>query len=194
MQENGYIFILYVLAFALFVFLMKAYSQSYLRKCVDCEKLNERPLYDLFHKSCADMRRFYWVGDVIITFIIAFAIYISACNGLDAMKVVLMLLVLQLIKIISTMVTILPDPSGNCSNKFLKEIFGNCNDLMFSGHTGLAFLILFIIKDYLSDAAFYVLVFNIIVLCVFTVITRNHYTVDVIMSFFVAYFIANVMN
>lgn len=199
MQESGYTIVIFITVIAVVVSVFRNQAVKHIHKCVTCEDLNEKPLFDIIHRLFPSMTDYYWLGDVLITLLVFFAAYVIYRKKLDVSVIILMVLMLFLIKCITTMVTILPDPSGYCvekhgGKKTLKAIYGTCNDLMFSGHTGLAFLILFILQKNVSKTAFALLAMYVSILCFITVVTKNHYTIDVIVSFFVAFFVFNALK
>lgn len=187
-----------------FVITFKSWSVKHINTCVDCNDVNKEPLYDIVHsklesKKLLHVKDAYWVGDFLVTLLFSYFLISIYVYKLDVINICVMMLLLQLLKSITSMLTILPDPSGMCREKHggketLKILFGNCNDLMFSGHTGFAILCIMILQPYVSRFSFIFLVLYVLILCSITVMTCNHYTIDVVMSFFVAYFIYNVCN
>ena len=120
----------------------------------------------------------------------------TCLHDIDIVKTVLMILILLILKSLTSMLTILPDPSGMChekhgGNEILKCMFGTCNDLMFSGHAGTVILLTMILRPHIKFVNFFLLSCFVIILCLITSITCNHYTIDVVMSYFVAYFVYN---
>lgn len=194
MRDRHYTVVLFVIIVAIIVIFFKVQTITNIHKFVSCESLNDTSLFDIIHQSLPNITELYWVGDVLLTILVVFAVYIISNSNIDIYLVVLMFLVMFLIKCITTTVTILPDPSGICTNKYggnktLKAIFGTCNELMFSGHTGVAFLLLFILQKHVNWFLFVILSLYVAILCYITVVTRNHYSIDVIVSFFVSYFV-----
>lgn len=195
----NYIIVIYIIFISFLVGLFKYLSIDNIKKFVECENINDKPLFDLIHKIFGDLKQYYMLGDVLVSLLIAFTVFVFYKKRLDVLEFIIMLLMLTLLKCITSMVTILPDPSGMCESKHggkktLKAIYGTCNDLMFSGHTGTAFLILLYLKDHVGNFAFGALTLYVLILCFITVVTHNHYTIDVIMSFFVAYFVVNALK
>jgi len=188
-------FLSYLLVLIIVVVLIKYYSIQNISKC----SCNEKPLFDVVHNNIPDLREHYWVGDLLITLLLLFSLYVFVVHGADLTNIAVMFLVLILLKAITSMVTILPDPSEMCAEKHggrksVKAVYGTCNDLMFSVHTGTAFLLLFLLYDYISPTAFGLLCLYVGMLCIVTIVTKNHYTIDVIMSFFVAYFVTHALK
>lgn len=175
---------------------IKSWSTYNIKNCVSCsdQDINAKPLHDIVHSNTPNMKHFYWIGDFLVCSLLTYLFCMVYIHKIDIVNVIIMFLLLQVLKSITSMVTILPDPSGMCNSKhggkdILKKLFGNCNDLMFSGHTGFAFLCLMILRPYLQPFSCFILYIFVCILCLVTITTCNHYTIDVIMSYFVAYFV-----
>ncbi len=86
--------------------------------------------------------------------------------------------------------TIIPSQDNNCSNDIKNidcYIRGYCNDKIFSGHTALTLIsLLIIIDNKLIDPNFnYLLVFSHLIYVFLILSTKNHYSVDVILSYII---------
>lgn len=183
------------------VYTIKSWSVYNIKHCVNCsdDDVNAKPLYDIIHANSPNCKQFYWIGDFLVCILLMYFMCMVYIHDIDIVHILIMFLLLQVLKSITSMVTILPDPSGMCNSKhggkdILKKLFGNCNDLMFSGHTGFAFLCLLILRPYLQLTSYFILYIFIFILCLVTITTCNHYTIDVIMSYFVAYFVYNSLS
>jgi hypothetical protein len=92
----------------------------------------------------------------------------------------------QLFKKLIGMLTILPDSSGNCESKNFQIILGRCNDLVISGHACTILTCYYFNRTYIKS---YFLSLYVIINLILIVFSRNHYTIDVIFSFFVSNYI-----
>ena len=92
----------------------------------------------------------------------------------------------QLFKKFVGMLTILPDSSGYCEEKSFQIILGRCNDLVISGHACTILTCYFFLSPYIKSS---ILSIYVILNLILIVLSRNHYTIDVIFSFFVTNFI-----
>jgi hypothetical protein len=92
----------------------------------------------------------------------------------------------QLLKKFVGMLTILPDSSGYCEKKSFQIILGRCNDLVISGHACTILTCYFFLSPYIKSS---ILSIYVILNLILIVLSRNHYTIDVIFSFFVTNFI-----
>lgn len=157
-------------------------------------KLNARPLPDVMHALLPDWRAHHIWGDVAVGITLAvFVAYCAACLPRSGSACRLWTPVFEaacafalfiLLKVFINAVTILPDPSGMCE---VKGSLGQCNDLMPSGHMAAVFIALFAIWGHADVLMKAVMVALAAATCFITLATRNHYTIDVIMSGFVTY-------
>lgn len=107
------------------------------------------------------------------------------------------LLMNMTLKLFISMLTIMPDPSGICNIKPFAFIMGRCNDLVISGHASNSLLCYYFYNQYsnqnldfgrkkkLDNLFWYFILCN----CIWIIISRNHYTTDVVFSFFVSKFV-----
>ena len=87
-------------------------------------------------------------------------------------------------------VTILPKPVAQYDNKYKNAImrffFGGANDLIFSGHTSFVLLLLlFISKSVHGNMGKLLLVAYALIYSFIIILLRNHYTVDVILAWYI---------
>ena len=179
--------------------------QAFHRHCLanaPVEKINEQPLHDIGHIYLPNISKHYLLGDAMIVILVtAFIMALALTRNAKAMQhFAIAIALLIAIKSVMSIFTVLPDPSGFCNEKhngspYLKVIFGDCNALMFSGHCAIAFLVAFYIHDLYKISALTALTFAyVLTLCLVTVATRNHYTIDVAVAFFVAYTIYHIIT
>jgi len=177
--------ILIGIVFFLCFFLLQPYIFQYVDKIVSATHLNKHPLYDLGHSIFPDLRQYFYIGDFLaISFI---GIAFLAVEEADMIKVwkeiILVYSIFLLIKLAMSSMTILPDPSGMC----IEKPIGRCNDLMPSGHLGLAFVVMFAVWNYTTAIWKVVVGCLLAALWFITVAARNHYTIDTIASGFIVY-------
>lgn len=97
-----------------------------------------------------------------------------------------------LIRAFTTNLTILP-PDKKCTIKqftFNELIQGHCYDKLFSGHLALAMIAMYIFWKYQVISSNY-LAINVFLTMLYMLISRGHYSNDLIFSFFVVYFVIN---
>ena len=97
-----------------------------------------------------------------------------------------------LIRAFTTNLTILP-PDQKCTIKqfsFNELIQGHCYDKLFSGHLALAMIAMYIFWKHQVISSNY-LAINVFLTVIYMLISRGHYSNDLIFSFFVVYFVIN---
>ena len=76
-----------------------------------------------------------------------------------------------------------------CRNKysFMNYIIGHCNDKIFSGHTSVSMILLYLAYRYnlVNNFILYLLIFIQILIALMLIITKGHYTIDVLISYFI---------
>lgn len=173
------------------VLLLKNFGKK-VRKHYTKDKKNEK-LADPLQDYLPDLRKHYIYAEYLWGFIIIFAvifglIYYKTCLGYE---ICFMLVIFHLVKQLCSMVTILPDPSDMCEQK---ETSGNCNDLMPSGHMSTLLIILFSFWPYMNTSWKSLFVFLVLLYSVLIIAVRNHYTIDVVMSWFVVFTIYSIVH
>ena len=148
------------------------------------------PLYDIIQESFPNLQSYRIIPEVLhfipILTLLANTIYYK---HIDCLKKFLIIHgILMFIRAISFSVTLLPDSSGMCQ---LSNHIGGCFDLLFSGHSTIMLLCCLLANEYFSFNRKWKL-------CLFTntgiasfliILCRNHYTIDVLYSILMTYFV-----
>lgn len=161
-------------------------SRSHITSFASTQR-HRSPLPDLCHSLFPDFSHCYYMGDwMVIALCVAFIVYCIWTQDWKTFVYVLTVWIAgMVIKMIMTSVTVLPDPSGSCHVK-AKSSFGFCHDLLPSGHMILAFAIFVGVWPRLQSKWWKALfVSTIVMLWFFTISTKNHYTIDTLVSLFV---------
>jgi len=128
-----------------------------------------------------------WITNIFV--IIGMASLLFTPTSLQ-IHFVSMLIVIYLIRDITINLTILPK-NKNCKvdNKWYKKIINGCYDKIFSGHFSFTYLLSLYYYSYgiITNVPF-LIIWNLLNAFVI-LITRSHYTIDIIMAFFVCSFI-----
>lgn len=183
---------------AAFVVLQPA-SMAFVDARVNEFDLNRRPLHDVSTELLPDLSRWYWVGDAM-TYL--FCAVITACmlrtgRGSLLLRIVWLSIVANAFKILLNAVTIHPDPSGECHTRergWMKSFVGSCNWLMPSGHMLIPLATLFMTYGNIPPALWWSASAYTAALSFVTVASRNHYTIDVLVSLFVVGTLAPAMR
>jgi hypothetical protein len=166
------------------VFLVNNYNLNFIENIgeVFYSKNHEFPkIYDILHENCAHVDKFEYASDIISLILIIILIFLDINMFYNYLGFII---VIFIIRIFTNMLTILPK-NNLCvtSNSF--SFRGGCYDKIFSGHFASAFIAsLILYKNNYINAILLVLI-NLIN-SLFIILSRNHYTIDIIMSFFVS--------
>jgi hypothetical protein len=90
------------------------------------------------------------------------------------------------IRSILTLINILPKSSECNYNPALAFINGGCYDKIFSGHTAFVYVLTLLLNKYKIINFATLIILNILNVSII-LLTRTHYTIDIIVSFLVSY-------
>jgi hypothetical protein len=144
------------------------------------KKENHKKVQDIFHDILPHIEHFEYASDIIA---------ISVIGYLAIMRFDLLyhlgglVFTLTLLRQFIIQMTILPKNTV-CDIKNTSMIRGGCYDKIFSGHFGITFLTTLILLENGLINKFIVILINL-VNGIFILLSRNHYTIDIIVSIFV---------
>lgn len=144
------------------------------------KKENHKKVQDIFHDILPHIEHFEYASDVIA---------ISVIGYLAIMRFDLLyhlgglVFTLTLLRQFIIQMTILPKNTV-CDIKNTSMIRGGCYDKIFSGHFGITFLTTLVLLENGLINKFIALLINL-VNGIFILLSRNHYTIDIIVSIFV---------
>jgi hypothetical protein len=147
----------------------------------------QETVHDFFHEILPDWSEDEWITNIIVLLSI---IPMFFTNSSFQLHFISMLIVVYLIRDITINLTILPKHK-NCikHNKWYQHITGGCYDKIFSGHFSLTYLLTLFYYSYGIITNIPLLVSWNIVNAFTILLTRSHYTIDIVMAFFVCSFI-----
>lgn len=154
--------------------------------------LNQPPLYDVIQVNFPNLQSLRFIPEITHIIPIVLLVKLIIFNSYNKYYILKRFFkvhgILMLFRSLCFSGTLLPDSSQMC---FESQHFGSCFDLMFSGHSTIMFLTSQMIKDYftISQTVSNLLTLNNIVTCFLIIMCRNHYTVDVIVSLLLTYFV-----
>jgi hypothetical protein len=145
-------------------------------------------IYDLFHSILPDVSDY--EGYYFVIFTIILAVLFLQLTTKNKIEFGLKLLIIWLMRAITISVTILP-PHEKCStpvNDLGSVLNGGCHDKIFSGHTAsLALLSIYLVRQKILSTPIAVLLNTVNVASI--LLTRGHYTVDIVIALFITYFV-----
>ena len=172
------LFILYVvflIAHRLNLDNLEIKSQKFYQK-----KENHKKVQDIFHNMLPHIVEFEYVSDIISGLVF---VYIAIVNFKLIYTVAGFAFTIALIRQFIIQMTILPK-NEVCDIKHSSVFRGGCYDKIFSGHFGITFLMTLLLYDNGHISKLFMIVINFIN-GLFILLSRNHYTIDIIVSIFV---------
>lgn len=152
---------------------------------------NSVPLPDVLHDILPDLSNMnrYMIDDFLITCTTIVFFVVHKLTYID--DILILYNSIMLFRLITMSVTNLPSPSDKCStdNKSLviRVLSGGRNDLIFSGHTTLMLLLLLFISKGTSLLWQCILFIFAAAFSLLLIVLRNHYTVDVILAWYITF-------
>ncbi len=192
-EYNLFFFSIIFIYFSIIYILSFCKTFIYNKSLLFYQNYQEKPLFDTL-QSIIPFHKYSIFGSEIILFlfilIISILFYLKRNLSLLSHFIILLALI-QIFRSIIFSLTLLPDSSQNCTFGIFA---GSCNDLLFSGHISAAFLILLYIHKYnLLPSYFYkILIFLFILMLVFIISSRNHYSIDILIAIITTYFIYSI--
>lgn len=151
------------------------------------------PLYDIVQRNFPNLQRYRIIPEILhVIPVIILLLYIIMGNSSASTKAVNKFLIthgpLMALRGIFFSVTLLPDSSEMCLES---GHIGSCFDLIFSGHSTIMLLCTMIISEFfnISTLFYSILMVKNLITCFMIILCRNHYTIDVLISIFMTYFI-----
>jgi hypothetical protein len=137
-------------------------------------------IYDVGFEYLPNLHKYAFLSDIIVL-VGLLCLFIPGIY----LPFLYLIIPIWLIRFITASVTVLPKTLNcNIKSNVYSTIFGGCYDKIFSGHFAIIFAITLLLleKSYISLLTTIVINF---LHGLFIIAVRNHYTIDVIVSFFV---------
>jgi hypothetical protein len=151
-------------------------------------KNNIDSIHDFFHDILPDISH----NEYIINILGCITLIPIILTDLDIKtRFLSMIIVVYLIRDITINLTILPK-HNKCkkpNNKFLMHIVGGCYDKIFSGHFSIVYLLTLFYYSYGIITSIPLLISWNILNALMLLSTRAHYSIDIVMAFFVCSFV-----
>jgi len=158
----------------------------------------KEPLYDIIQKNCWNLKRYRILPEILhfipLGLLILFFIYycFNVENKINIEEILTSFFnkhgTLFYLRPILFSSTLLPDSSEIC---LTSKSIGSCFDLIFSGHSSIMFLSTYLLRDcfFISSSLYLVLQFNNLLTSFLIILSRNHYTVDVLLAIIITHFV-----
>jgi len=172
------------------IFFHKKLADRTYNKGIQLNLLETKPLYDIIQESFPNLQSYRLIPEVlhfipILTLLFATLYY----KHIQCLKKFLFTHgLLMFIRAISFSVTLLPDSSRMCH---MSNHLGGCFDLLFSGHSTIMLLCSLLLTEYFPITTKWKLCLfaNTGITSFLIILCRNHYTIDILYSILITYFI-----
>jgi hypothetical protein len=180
----------YILFWICCIFLHKKLADITYNKGLEINLLKSLPLYDVIQESFPNLQKYRIIPEVL-HFIPMLTLLFNTIyhQHIQCFKKFLLTHgILMFIRAISFSVTLLPDSSGMCQ---LSTHLGGCFDLLFSGHSTIMLLCCLLLNQFYDIQLKWkmVLFANTGITSFLIILCRNHYTIDVLYSILMTYFV-----
>jgi hypothetical protein len=200
MKPNIKLFLNFKLSLSLFFWLLciavhKNLSDKTYKLGMSINLIKEKPLYDVIQENFPNLQAYRSIPELLhvipIIGLVSFIAHyrneysVMALNDFFRKHGILLLF-----RGLFFSVTLLPDSSQMCA---VSTHIGSCFDLIFSGHSAIMYLCVHIINSYfyISRTVYFLFHFLNLFTCLFIILCRNHYTIDVVISIIMTHFICN---
>jgi hypothetical protein len=168
---------MYVLISIIFLFILQAMIIPRLNHIGKKYKHN---IYDLGFEYLPNLSKYAYISDGIVLLSL-----LSLLIPGMFMKFTYLYIPIMLIRCITIQATVIPKIKHcNIPDNFYSRCFGGCHDKIFSGHFAFVFVITLLLMDQSYISLFTTIMINLLH-GIFIISVRNHYSIDVIVSFFV---------
>jgi len=145
-------------------------------------------VYDICHKILPNYEKYEFIGNIFIPIVFLLMFLKPKQTITIFFELFAFMIPIYFIRSIFVLITVLPN-SHKCNyTENFAFLNGGCYDKIFSGHTALVFILTLLLNKYnIINFATLILLNSINVSII--LLTRTHYTIDVIVSFLVCYIV-----
>jgi hypothetical protein len=148
-------------------------------------KTNKNKVYDICHEHFPHIPEFEYASDIVSLLTFAYLVYSNYKLVYDAIGYVL---IIYFIRFITVNLTVLPKNSICKLNDSAMMFRGGCYDKIFSGHFAVTYLLTLLLHENNYINTYLLWAINIIN-GLFIIVSRNHYTIDIVVSLFVVWLV-----
>jgi hypothetical protein len=144
------------------------------------KKENHKKVQDIFHNVLPHFQHFEYASDILLVLVF---VYLAIMNFGLIYQLAGLIFTLVLLRQLIIQITVLPK-NETCNIKDTSMFRGGCYDKIFSAHFGIVMLTTLVLFDNGLINKF-VMIFINLLNALFILLSRNHYTIDIIVSIFV---------
>ena len=173
--------LIWLIFMVLILTIMNYYLTKHIDTKMDVHYKNTNDIYDVGHNLFKNISKYHFIINMILVFIL-----LPLCFHHDMLiNFLYYISIIVLLRMITISLTILPKDK-HCNHS--TYLFGGCYDKIFSGHTACVFLACLIYIQYGYIPSYVGYIVSIIYGCLM-IAGRGHYTIDVVLAFFITFFI-----
>ena len=181
--------ILYLL-FVLLIIQSSTYVTNWFGKQYYEKEVHINQIFDLFHHYTPDLHRYELIVN-FIPFVLLACLFFCGLNLASIKEFAWKLLLIYVLRAITVIITILPKHEAcdyDAKSITVSSFIGGCYDKVFSGHMALTFLatLIYYREKFISFSSF---AFINILEAILILITRAHYSLDVLLAVLITYLV-----
>lgn len=147
---------------------------------------DDHRVYDICHKFLPNCEKYEFIGNIYIGLIILLVLCKPSKIITILFDLLSFIIPIYFVRSILTLITVLPKSSHCEYNSAFAFINGGCYDKIFSGHAAIVFILTLLLqRNKIINLASLILLNTINIIII--LLTRTHYTIDIIVSFLVCY-------
>lgn len=147
---------------------------------------DEIRIYDLCHRYLPNCEKYEFIGNIYIIIVSFFILFKPSKSISIIFDMISFIIPIYFIRSILTLINVLPKSSECNYNPSLAFVNGGCYDKIFSGHTAFVYILTLLLNKYKIINFATLIILNILNVSII-LLTRTHYTIDIIVSFLVSY-------
>lgn len=185
MNKSRYLLLIVILVMFLFI---NKYVLDYIEHAGDTFYMNQSShfptIYDILHKVLPHIPMLEHMSDIICVSLLLSLVVLDKTIFYYFLGFILTIFIIRSVTIF---VTVLPK-NKKCNVKHASMFRGGCYDKIFSGHfaTGLLATLMLYSNNYIN--MIFLLLINFLN-ALFIILSRNHYTIDIIVALFITLFV-----
>lgn len=151
-----------------------------------------KPLYDVIHNNTNNYSNYAPIVDLsTLIFMLPFIKSYGEKRCIEVSSFFIGIFsILMILRSFALLMTDMPSCDENCNPHNLNMynvFFGHCHDKIFSGHSTFSLLAVLVAYkyNYLSKGQFMIMIALQMIYALSVIITRGHYTVDVLLSYYI---------
>ncbi len=150
----------------------------------------KEPLYDILHNILPDLSKYVYIRDIVLPLFFIPLLFIKSTNHkLEFIYYFIQgFMILITLKAITIFFTYQPSSNPDCNEK---KYLNHCFHQMFSGHNSLVLLLWILYIKFNVINATIITILPVLLYSILILMTRAHYSVDIIVSYIITFLLIN---